>query len=92
MASPLTGKRLIPHPPTQGYGTMKPPSSISRDELRNGLRSGTLTVVDVLSEESFQSGHIPGAINLPMENLADRARESLPDLHAEIVVYCGKFT
>ncbi len=71
---------------------MRRRSGISRDELRNGLRSGTLTVVDVLPEESYESGHIPGAINLPMENLADRARELLPDLDAEIVVYCGKFT
>jgi rhodanese-related sulfurtransferase len=67
-------------------------SGISRDELRDGLRSGTLTVVDVLPVESYESGHIPGAINLPMDSLADRARESLPDRNADIVVYCAKFT
>ncbi len=67
-------------------------SGISRDELRNALRNGTLTVVDVLPGESFASGHIPGAINLPFESLADRARELLPDLRAEIAVYCAKFT
>jgi rhodanese-related sulfurtransferase len=71
---------------------MNPSSDISRVELRDGLRSGTLTVVDVLPEESYAAGHIPGAINLPFENLADRARESLPDLRAGIVVYCAKFT
>lgn len=65
---------------------------ISRDELRDGLRAGTLTVVDVLPEESYTAGHIPGAIGLPFENLADRARELLPDLGAAIVVYCAKFT
>lgn len=67
-------------------------SEISRDDLRNGLRDGTLTLVDVLPQESYATGHIAGAINLPFENLADRAHELLPDLHAEIVVYCAKFT
>lgn len=67
-------------------------SNISRDELRDGLRRGTLTLVDVLAEESYATGHIPGAISLPLEDLADRAREMLPDLDADIVVYCGKFT
>lgn len=71
---------------------MKGRSDISRDELRNGLRDGTLTVVDVLPEESYATDHIPGAINLPFENLADRARDLLPDSHAQIVVYCAKFS
>lgn len=71
---------------------MEPRSGISREELRNGLRSGTLTLVDVLPEESYAAGHIPGAINLPFENLTDRARELLRDFKAEIIVYCGGFT
>jgi rhodanese-related sulfurtransferase len=73
-------------------GTMEASSEISRDELRNGLRSGELTLVDVLPAESYAMGHIPGAISLPFEYLTDRARELLPDLHAQIVVYCAKFT
>jgi rhodanese-related sulfurtransferase len=73
-------------------GSMEASSDISRNELRNGLRSGRLTLVDVLPEESYAMGHIPGAISLPFENLTDRARELLPDLHAQIVVYCAKFT
>lgn len=76
-------------PPREHNRTL---SLISRDELRDGLRDGTLTVVDVLPQESYATGHIRGAINLPLENVTDRARELLPDLHAEIVVYCGKFT
>jgi len=46
----------------------------------------------VLPVESYAMGHIPGAINLPYESIADRARELLPNPLAEIVVYCGKFT
>ena len=65
---------------------------ISREELRSRLRDTSLTVVDVLPIESYAMGHIPGAINLPYESIASRARELLPNPLAEIVVYCGKFT
>jgi 3-mercaptopyruvate sulfurtransferase SseA len=65
---------------------------ISREELRNRLKSASLTIVDVLPAESYAAGHIPGAISLPLESVASQARELLPDPTAEIAVYCGKFT
>jgi Rhodanese-like domain len=68
------------------------PGEISRAELQSRLRVGTLKLVDVLPNESYAMGHIPGAINLPSESIATRAPELLPDRQAEIVVYCGKFT
>jgi rhodanese-related sulfurtransferase len=72
--------------------TASHPPEISREELRNRLQTASLTVVDVLPAESYAMGHIPGAINLPYESIASRARELLPDPHAEIAVYCAKFT
>jgi rhodanese-related sulfurtransferase len=65
---------------------------ISREELRSRLKSTSLTVVDVLPTESYVAGHIPGAISLPFESVASRARDILPDPTAEIAVYCAKFT
>jgi rhodanese-related sulfurtransferase len=65
---------------------------ISREELRNRLKSASLTIVDVLPAESYAAGHIPGAISLPLESVASRARELLPDPTTEIAVYCAKFT
>lgn len=72
----------------------QPPSvpEISRDELRRRLRDPSLTIVDVLPASSYAEAHIPDAINIPLEDLRDRARELLPDFNADIVVYCGKFT
>ena len=61
----------------------------SRDELIQRLRAGRITLVDVLSPESFAAMHIPGAINLPVADLARRAGEVLPDRHAPVVTYCG---
>ncbi|MGD0075100.1 MAG: rhodanese-like domain-containing protein [Candidatus Binataceae bacterium] len=65
---------------------------ISRDEIQRRLHDSSLTIVDVLPEASYVDAHIPGALSLPLEQLASRAREILPNPAAEIAVYCGKFT
>jgi rhodanese-related sulfurtransferase len=62
---------------------------ISREELIRALRAKRIILVDVLSPESFAAVHIPGAINLPVVDLARRAGEVLPDRRAPIVAYCG---
>ena len=49
------------------------------------------TLVDVLSEESYKEGHIPGAINIPLENLESLAERYL-DNRDTIVVYCGSYS
>ena len=65
---------------------------ISRDELVRRLHDASLTIVDVLPQASFVDAHIPRALNLPLEQVPARARELLPDLAADIAVYCAKFT
>ena len=62
---------------------------LTRDEVIRGLRGGRLTLVDVLSPESFAAMHIPGAINVPVAALASRAPAALPRRDAVIVAYCG---
>jgi len=67
-------------------------AEISRDELLRRLHDSSLTIVDVLPQASYVEAHIPGAINIPLEQIQTHAREQLPDFAAEIAVYCGKFT
>lgn len=49
------------------------------------------TLVDVLSEESYHEGHIPGAINIPVAQVPQQAAVRL-DKKAVIVTYCGGYT
>ena len=62
---------------------------MTRPELIGALRAGRISLVDVLSPESFAAMHIPGAINLPVADIPRRAPELLPDRRAAIVTYCG---
>jgi rhodanese-related sulfurtransferase len=68
------------------------PDEISQEELYRRLGDASLSVVDVLPNEAYNAGHIPGAINLPLAELAARAPEVLPGSAAEIAVYCASFT
>ncbi len=67
-------------------------NELSPYELRQKLGNRSLTLVDVLPQESYAQGHIPRAINLPLAELDSRATEVLPDRDAEIVVYCASDT
>ncbi len=59
---------------------------VSRDELARRLRSGSVTLIDVRPEDEFLTGHLPGALNLPLAELEQRLAD-LPKDH-EIVAYC----
>jgi rhodanese-related sulfurtransferase len=65
---------------------------VSLRELQQGLRDKSLIVVDVLPSEAYASGHIPGAISLPLAEVSSRAHELLPDRNAAIAVYCASAT
>jgi len=62
---------------------------ISFEELVRAIRAKIITLVDVLAPESFAAMHIPGAISLPVVDIARRAARALPDRRARIVTYCG---
>ena len=62
---------------------------ITRDELRRAIDAGSVTVVETLREEHFAQGHLPGAIHIHFEAIAERAPELLPDRDAAIVTYCS---
>ena len=62
---------------------------ISRDELRAKVENGEdFVLVDALAPMSYARSHLPGAINLPLEWVDERAPRRVPDLDTEIVVYC----
>ncbi|MGR4878289.1 ArsR/SmtB family transcription factor [Streptomyces sp. LARHCF249] len=59
---------------------------VSREDLLARARSGEIVVLDVRPAEEYAAGHIPGALSIPVTELADRIAE-LPD-DTEVVAYC----
>lgn len=59
---------------------------MSRVELLEQLRAGTVTVLDVRPAPEYRAGHVPGALSVPLEDL-DKALARLPhDVPA--IAYC----
>jgi ArsR family transcriptional regulator len=59
---------------------------VSKDELLARMRDGLVTVLDVRPDDEFASGHLPGAINIPLPELRKRLAEFASG--QEIVAYC----
>jgi rhodanese-related sulfurtransferase len=61
-------------------------AELTRDELVLRLEAGDVTLIDVRPEEEYAAGHIPGAVSVPVDDLAARIA-SLP-ASKTIVAYC----
>ena len=59
---------------------------VSRKELARRLKTKTAVVLDVRPEDEYALGHVPGALNIPMNELKRRLAELPKD--QEIVAYC----
>ena len=63
---------------------------ISQEEFKKLRAEGRVLVVDVRDPDSYKAGHIPGAISIPLDEVA--SPEHLRDLKAAgkpIVAYCA---
>lgn len=62
--------------------------TVTREELLRKMERGDdFVLVDALSRQHYESSHLPGAVNLPLE-FVDEAESVLPDKAVEIIVYC----
>ncbi len=63
---------------------------ILRDELKRKIdRREHFFLVEAQSPMMYEDAHLPGAVNLPPDRVADLAPRVLPEKDAEIVVYCS---
>ena len=61
---------------------------ISSEEAKIMMESGGVTVVDVRRPEEYAEKHIPGAILVSNETIAEKSDEMLPDKEAVLLIYC----
>lgn len=83
-AAPAAKTETTPSPaPTAEY------KKISAADAKARIDSGdAIVILDVRTQEEYDAGHIAGAILIPNETITTEQPKLLPDLDAEILVYC----
>ncbi|MHA6804050.1 ArsR/SmtB family transcription factor [Salinifilum ghardaiensis] len=59
---------------------------VSREELLRRVQDEDVVVLDVRPREEYEAGHIPGAVSLPVEELAGKL-DTIP-ADQDVVAYC----
>jgi rhodanese-related sulfurtransferase/DNA-binding HxlR family transcriptional regulator len=59
---------------------------IPREELLSRVRQGEVVVLDVRPPEEYAAGHVPGAVNIPLNELEQQLKTLDPQ--QEVVAYC----
>jgi len=64
--------------------------TISREKINQRIQKNLpITIIEALPKQYFDVEHIPGAINIPHDEITARANAMLPNKDAFIVVYCA---
>lgn len=68
------------------FGTVDGVEPVGLAELVSRAETGDAVLVDVRPRSEFAAGHLPGAVSIPLSELADRIAELDPD--TLVVAYC----
>ena len=61
---------------------------VERKELKWRMdRAEPCVILEVLPEEEYRKGHLPGALSVPLEHVADLVPDLVPERDAEVIVY-----
>ena len=90
-AAPAAVAQATPAPSAMPAPSATPAEykKINAVEAKARMDSGDeIVILDVRTKEEYDAGHIAGAILVPNESITDKQPELLPELDAEILVYC----
>jgi len=64
--------------------------TVSTEDLKTKLDGkDPIKVVETLAAERYREAHLPGALNIPPEQVIELAPQLLPNKDVEIVTYCA---
>jgi rhodanese-related sulfurtransferase/biotin operon repressor len=84
----LVAQAHRPHtePARRAYLGPDDTEAVGTPELRERVATGDVVLLDVRPSPEFAAGHLPGAVHIPLDELAERLAE-LPE-DRQIVAYC----
>ncbi|WP_156625978.1 rhodanese-like domain-containing protein [Clostridium tertium] len=61
---------------------------ITSEEAKEEMNNGDVTILDVRTEEEYNSGHIENSILITVDDIESKAEEILSNKDEKILVYC----
>lgn len=62
---------------------------ITQEEAKEMMETKEVLILDVREQEEYESGHIPGAVLLPVGSIDENtAAETIPEKDTTVLVYC----
>ena len=62
---------------------------ISQEKAKEMMDTQEVIILDVREQDEYDSGHIPGAVLLPVGTIdEDTAAEVIPEMDSTVLVYC----
>lgn len=65
------------------------PKIVARDEVKRAVDDSSAVLVEALPWDYYAKEHLPGAINIPHDQVDELAANLLPDKSAAVIVYCS---
>jgi len=63
--------------------------TVSTEQLKTKIdRKDAIKLVETLAPERYREAHLPGAMNIPPEQIKELAPRLLPNKNDEIITYC----
>ena len=65
------------------------PKAVTHDEVQARIAEGGVVLLEALPAEHYEKEHLPGALNLPHDEVDERAPLLVPDKATPVIVYCA---
>lgn len=62
---------------------------VTREEVQQAVEHRRAVLVEALPRDYYDREHLPGAINIPHDQVDELAPALLPDKDAAVIVYCA---
>lgn len=75
--------------PIQASAKVAPVTVLTAQEAQQKIKSQPVIILDVRTPEEYQMGHVPNAINVPLQNLQVGEKiQAIPNEDSTVLVYC----